>query len=155
MAKLALLALAFATIVAFSDVSAYRTTITTTTIEEDVDFSNTRGSKSSPEECQGQIQLQELNYCQMHLSQGMSASFDDRLMMPVEKDQLPHLQMCCSQLLMNVETQCQCEAIQELFDEARVQGGQLEMLQKLKKAQMLPKECKLQVQDCHIRSPRV
>ncbi|GJX14309.1 PawS-like preproalbumin 1 [Tanacetum coccineum] len=154
MAKLALLALAFVAIVAFSEVSAYKTTITTTTIEDEVDFSK-RGSNSSPEECQSQIQLQELNYCQMHLSQGMSASFDDKIMMPMEKDQLPHLQMCCSQLLMNVETQCQCEAIQELFDQARIQGGQLEMLQKLKKAQMLPKECKLQVQDCPIRSPRI
>ncbi|PWA83968.1 PawS-like protein 1a [Artemisia annua] len=141
MAKLALLALAFVAIVAFS---------------EDVGFSNTRGSKSSQEQCQGQIQLQELNFCQLHLM--MSASFDDKLMMPVEnqrqQDQLPHLQMCCSQL-RNVQTQCQCEAIQELFDQARKQGGQLQMLQKLRKAQMLPKDCNLQVQDCPIASPRV
>ncbi|GJV54249.1 hypothetical protein Tco_1449990 [Tanacetum coccineum] len=56
MAKLALLALAFAAIVAFSEVSAY-TTITTTTIMDD-DFSNTKGSQSY-QQCRRQIPIQE------------------------------------------------------------------------------------------------
>nr|GEV41506.1 hypothetical protein [Tanacetum cinerariifolium] len=102
MAKLALLALAFAAIVAFSEVSAY-TTITTTTITDD-DFSNTRGSQTY-QQCRRQIPVQEVNHCEMHLTQGTS-----QIRMPVESQQMPHLQLCCNQL-QNIEQECQCEAI--------------------------------------------
>nr|GEV41511.1 hypothetical protein [Tanacetum cinerariifolium] len=92
----------------------------------------------------------------MHLTQGTS-----QIRMPVESQ---HLQLCCNQL-QNIEQECQCEAIQQAFQQAqqqkqggrqgRQQGGQQQMEQMLRKAEQLPNDCRLQVQQCPIRSPRV
>lgn len=140
MAKLAFLALAFAAIVAFSEVSAYTTTI------KDNDFSNTRGSQSY-QQCRRQIPMQEVNHCEMRLTLSQ---------------QEPHLHLCCNQL-KNIEQECQCEAIQQVFQQAQQeqqkqggrQGSQQQMEQILRKAEQLPKDCNLQVQQCPIRSSRV
>nr|ARD06054.1 PawS-like protein 1a [Tanacetum coccineum] len=174
MAKLALLALAFTAIVAFSEVSGYRTTITTTTVEDNgLPFPPYYSSGgiwdpiASPEQCRRQIQSQQLplDHCQMHITQ--QSPFESQLRMPVAnpRQQEPHLQLCCNQL-KNVAEPCQCEAIQQVFEQAqqqqkqggrqgRQQGGQQQMQQMLRKAQQLPNDCNLQVQQCPIRSPRV
>nr|ARD06076.1 PawS-like protein 1b [Hymenopappus tenuifolius] len=158
MAKLALLlALTLTAIVAFSAVSAYRTTITTTTIEDNglvppvydgldnglippiADGLQDNNRRGSGEQCGRQISSEQLNHCEMHLTR------------PQEQQ---HLQQCCSQL-RRVSEQCQCDAIQQVFDQARQQGGAGQMQQMLSKAQRLPNDCRLEVQDCPIRSPRV
>ncbi|KAK9049876.1 hypothetical protein SSX86_031155 [Deinandra increscens subsp. villosa] len=148
MAKLALLALTLTAIVALASVvSAYRTTIiTTTTIDE-----NRRGG-SQGGQCRMQIPMEQLSHCQMHLAEGIMSRSDE--MNPRRRGQQEHLQQCCSQL-NRVSGQCQCEAIQQVFDQARQQGDVMEMRQMLSKAQRLPTDCRLEVQDCPIRSPRV
>nr|ARD06079.1 PawS-like protein 1f [Othonna arborescens] len=203
MAKLALAVLAFAAIVAFVEVSAYKTTITTTTIEDNqygppvdfdsldnkygppvdfdsldnkygppvdfdsldnkygppVDFDsldNSRGG-SSPARCRRQIQGQQLSHCQMHISQQGGRSLVEKL------TQQPALQMCCNQL-RQVDEQCQCQAIQQVVQQTlqqqqQQQGGrrgaqgiqQQQMQQILKKAQMIPNQCNLEIQEyCQI-----
>nr|ARD06078.1 PawS-like protein 1b [Melampodium paludosum] len=103
---------------------------------------NRRGPQ---EQCSSEIPIQQLNQCQMHLTQGIGS----RRSMQQEQQ---HLEQCCSQL-KRVSERCQCEAIQQVFDEARQQGGV--MSQMLEKARRLPTECRLDVQDCPIWSPRV
>nr|AII01839.1 PawS-like preproalbumin 1 [Tetrachyron orizabensis] len=157
MAKLALFALTFTAIVAFSAVSAYRTTIITTTIEDNGLMIPLLDSLDNPQEqCRSQIPIEQLSHCQMHLTQGII--FDDKLEMVVNTrrpmQQQQHLQQCCSQL-KRVSEQCQCDAIQQVYDEARRQGGVTEMRQMLTKAQRLPTDCRLEVQDCPLASPRV
>nr|ARD06072.1 PawS-like protein 1b [Streptoglossa macrocephala] len=151
MAKAVLIALA---IFAFAGVSAYTTTVTTTTVEDNgrwfIDSleTNTRGSQG---QCRRQIQGQQLDHCQMHLSQGM-------IRMTVENRSQQHLDQCCNQL-QRVQEQCQCEAIQQMVEQVYRQqqqqqqyGGQQQQI--LRKAQMLPNQCNLRVQQCPIRIPR-
>nr|ARD06065.1 PawS-like protein 1a [Tetragonotheca texana] len=141
MAKLALYALTLTAIVAFSAVSAYKTTIITTTVEDNgvIILDGLDNRRGSQEQCRRQISTQQLNHCQMHLTQ---------------PQQQQHLQQCCSQL-RRVSEQCQCDAIQQVFDEAWQQGGGMEMQQMMSKAQRLPNDCRLDVQQCPLRSPRV
>ncbi|KAI3828314.1 hypothetical protein L1987_02414 [Smallanthus sonchifolius] len=144
MAKLALFVLTLTAIVAVSAVSAYRTTIITTTIED-----NRRGSQ---EHCHSQIPIQQLNHCEMHLTQGIiSGPMVVIPRRPFQQEQ-QHLEQCCSQL-QRVNEQCQCDAIQQVFDEARQQGGVMEMRQMLSKAERLPTDCRLDVQECPLVSP--
>ncbi|KAL8239218.1 hypothetical protein R6Q59_015785 [Mikania micrantha] len=152
MAKFALVfALTLTAIVAFSAVSAYRTTIITTTIDDtgvntpwSTGLDNRKGSQ---EQCRTQIPIQQLNHCQMHLTQWTSLVVN-----PMQKQQ--HLQQCCTQL-KQVSKECQCDAIQQVFDEARQQAGVTQVRQMLSKAQRLPTECSLEVQECPLVSPRV
>nr|ARD06083.1 PawS-like protein 1c [Inula racemosa] len=160
MANLALVAfVALAAIVAFAEVSAYRTTIiTTTTIEDNglppyVDGLPREVEDNPRERCRRQIQGQQLNHCHMHLitQQGRS-SFDSTTLRMSQQDQ--HLQLCCDQL-KQVNEQCQCEAIKKVVQQAaqmqqQQQGGQEQGSQQqvLRKAQMLPNQCKLQLQRC-------
>nr|AFQ93651.1 preproalbumin PawS1 [Helianthus schweinitzii] len=128
-------------------VSGYKTSISTITIED-----NGRCTKSIPPICfpDGldntggcQIRIQQLNHCQMHLT-----SFDYKLRMAVENPKQQHLNLCCNQL-QEVEKQCQCEAIKQVVEQAQKQlqqgqGGQQQVQQMVKKAQMLPNQCNLQ-----------
>nr|ARD06091.1 PawS-like protein CC.a [Artemisia absinthium] len=177
MAKLALLALAFTAIVAFSEVSAYRTTITTTTVDENCwPFCPVPGASGgiwdpieSPKQCRRQIQSKQLalDHCEMHITQQSPFESKLRMQMANPSQQEPHLQLCCNQL-KNVAQPCQCEAIQQVFEQAqqqqqqkqggrqgRQQGGQQQMQQMLRKAEQLPNDCKLEVQQCPIQIPRV
>nr|AFQ93666.1 preproalbumin PawS1 [Sabazia liebmannii] len=150
MAKLALV-LAMAAIVAFVEVSGYKTTITTITTED------TNGGcyslplppfyfcpngldnrKGSSVQCDRQIPIQQLNHCQMHLTQGQG-----------QQQQQQHLNLCCNQL-QQVKEQCQCEAIKQVAKQAQrqLQGGQQQMEQMLRKVQMLPNQCNLEVKKC-------
>lgn len=168
MAKLALVALAFVAIVTISEVAAYKTTITTTTVENNYfeEYTHDRldnaivglpldslsDNRGSPKQCRRQIPIQQVNHCQMHLTEGII--FDDKLKMVVDnKQQQQHLQLCCNQL-KKVDQECQCDAIQVVYDEARLQGDVMESRQMLNKAQNLPNDCKLKVQECPLVSPR-
>ncbi|KAL4580191.1 hypothetical protein LXL04_016375 [Taraxacum kok-saghyz] len=168
MAKLAILALAFTAIVAFAEVSAYTTTTITTVIEEEP----TTGSRSQSQgqQCRRQIPSQQVSHCQMHITEGSSSFQDDQtIRMPVDpRQQQPHLQLCCQQL-QNVEEECQCDAINQAFEEAQrrqqreqqqqggrrggqeQQGGRQMMQQMTRRAEQIPNQCKLQVQQCRIQ----
>nr|ARD06071.1 PawS-like protein 1b [Inula racemosa] len=188
MAKLALVALIVLTaciLATFShQVSAYKTIITTTTIHDDNgylfpdglpttihdngyvfpdglptgdDNPSRGGSQPQEEQCRSQVERQQLNHCQMHLTQGQGQEQE-------------HLQQCCDQLKQVRPEQCQCEAIQNVVQQAaqqqqqqqggRRRGGQGQGQQQqqqiqeiLRKAQMLPNQCNLQVKQCPIRIP--
>ncbi|KAI3688554.1 hypothetical protein L2E82_46199 [Cichorium intybus] len=161
MAKLALLAFTFAALIAYTSVSAFRTTVFTTTIEDD-DAMFIRSSREQ-QSCRKEIQREKLNDCQKYLEH--SSSYGDLLEMTVvdlrRQQEKKHLEQCCIEL-RNVKEKCQCEAVQEAFRQAEQQqqggsrqGSQQERQQRqiLQKAQNLPSECQLEVQQCRIRSP--
>ncbi|MFS7929120.1 putative bifunctional inhibitor/plant lipid transfer protein/seed storage helical [Helianthus anomalus] len=114
MAKLALFALTFTALIAFSVVSAYRTTITTT-IEDNHMIALWDGLDNPEEQCRSHITTLQLNHCQMHLTQDIT--FDKTARRPCQKEQ-QHLQQCCSEL-KEVNPQCQCDAIQQVLTQAR------------------------------------
>ncbi|KAL8237778.1 hypothetical protein R6Q59_018859 [Mikania micrantha] len=143
--QLIALVLAFTALVAFATA---HTTIVTTTIEDDNPVSRQR-------QCSQQLQGQRLNQCRMYLQQGQS---------PYEVDirrqgQQQRVQQCCQEL-QNIDEQCQCEAIKQVFRDVQQQqqgqqvgpfGGQ--RTQQLKqKAQTLPNVCNLQTRRCQIGS---
>nr|XP_043620134.1 uncharacterized protein LOC122591981 [Erigeron canadensis] len=147
MAKLTLLALAFTALVAFATA---HTTIVTTIVEDENPFSQ------SPR-CRQKLQMQRLDKCQMYLQQGQSP-YVSEVQIGLRKGQHQLEQQCCQQL-QNVESQCQCEAVQQVLEDAqRMQGQQqgqfgFQQQQMEQKAQRLPQQCRLQVreQECQIR----
>ncbi|KAI3810021.1 hypothetical protein L1987_19627 [Smallanthus sonchifolius] len=137
MAKLMILALAFAALVAFATA---HTTIVTTTIEDENPVSTQR-------QCSQRLQGQRFNQCRMYLQQGQSPFEDNR--------QQQGIQQCCQEL-QNIEEQCQCEAVKQVFRDVQQQHQQqgqfgAQQTQQLKqKAQMLPNQCNLQSRQCQI-----
>ncbi|KAI3810018.1 hypothetical protein L1987_19624 [Smallanthus sonchifolius] len=137
MAKLMILALAFAALVAFATA---RTTIVTTTIEDENPVSRQR-------QCSQRLQGQRFNQCRMYLQQGQGPFEDNR--------QQQGIQQCCQEL-QNIEEQCQCEAVKKVFRDVQQQQQQqgqfgAQQTQQLKqKAQMLPNQCNLQSRQCQI-----
>ncbi|KAF5781090.1 putative bifunctional inhibitor/plant lipid transfer protein/seed storage helical [Helianthus annuus] len=152
MAKLIVLALAFAALVAFATA---HTTIITTTIEDENPISGQR-------QCSQRIQGQRLNQCRMFLQQGQNIprEFDNPQMGRQQQEQ-QLLQQCCQEL-QNIDQQCQCEAVKQVFREAQQQVQQQQgpqsvpflhsqQAQRLKqKAQILPNVCNLQSRRCEI-----
>ncbi|KAI3810020.1 hypothetical protein L1987_19626 [Smallanthus sonchifolius] len=136
MAKLMILALAFAALVAFATA---HTTIVTTTIEDENPVSQQR-------QCSQRLQGQRLNQCRMYLQQGQG---------PFEDNRQRGQQQCCQEL-QNIEEQCQCEAVKKVFRDVQQQQQQqgqfgAQQTQQLKqKAQMLPNQCNLQSRQCQI-----
>ncbi|PWA57507.1 seed storage albumin 6 precursor [Artemisia annua] len=142
MAKLIVLALAFAAIVAFA--SAY-TTIVTTTIDDQIPYTQ------QSQQCRQQLQQKQFNQCHMYLQQGQGMFEDNR---SGQKQQSQILQQCCNEL-QNVRQQCQCEAVKQVFrDVQQIQGqvGAQQIRQLKQKAQNLPNQCDLQVQSCPLPS---
>ncbi|KAI3810016.1 hypothetical protein L1987_19622 [Smallanthus sonchifolius] len=136
MAKLIVLALAFAfaALVAFATA---QTTIFTTIIEDENPVSQQR-------QCSQRLQGQRFNQCRMYLQQGQSPFEDNR--------QQQGIQQCCQEL-QNIEEQCQCEAVKKVFRDVQQQQGQFgsQQTRRLKqKAQMLPNQCNLQARQCQI-----
>ncbi|GJX64204.1 2S seed storage protein-like protein [Tanacetum coccineum] len=145
MAKLIVLALAFAAIVAFA--SAY-STIVTTTFEDDNQY--------SPQRCTQRLQGQRFNQCQKYLQQGQGA-FDQ--WWPFSQQSEQGVEQCCNEL-ERVDQQCQCAAVQQVYQKAQQMQGQQgglfggQKIQQLReKAQNLPNRCNLRVQSCPL--PRV
>ncbi|KAJ0715749.1 putative AAI/SS protein [Helianthus annuus] len=153
MAKVALFAITFTVLVAFSAVSAYTTTITTitNTVQDNDMIAIWDGLDNPQEQCRSQVTIKQLNHCQMHLTQGII--FNKKMKMMVNHHE-QHLQQCCSQL-KQVNPQCQCYAIQQVLTQARQQSGQRTVPQIESKAQRLTNDCGLEVQHCQLAVPRV
>ncbi|GJY78640.1 ribonuclease H-like domain-containing protein [Tanacetum coccineum] len=112
MAKLIVVALAFAALVAFA--SAY-TTIVTTTIDDQIPYTQ------QSQQCQQQLQQKQFNQCHMYLQQGQGFFEDNR---SGQKQQSQILQQCCNEL-QNVHQQCQCEAVKQVFQDVQQIQGQV------------------------------
>ncbi|KAD6453997.1 hypothetical protein E3N88_08703 [Mikania micrantha] len=94
-------------------------------------------------QCHNKIPIDQVNHCKMHLTQGVIISNDvPKMVVNRRPMQQQHLQQCCTQL-KKVSHECQCDAIQRGYDEARRQGGVIEM------------RLILEVLDCPLVSPRV
>ncbi|PWA70406.1 seed storage albumin 6 precursor [Artemisia annua] len=140
MANQIVLALAFAALVAFA--SAY-STIGTTTFDDENQY--------SPQRCTQRLQGQRFNQCQKYLQQGQSA-FDK--WWPFGQQSEQGVEQCCNEL-QRVDQQCQCAAVQQVYQKAQqMQGQQGGMFggqktrQLREKAQNLPNKCNLRVQSC-------
>ncbi|KAI3716240.1 hypothetical protein L6452_23444 [Arctium lappa] len=146
MAKLTvLIAFTIATLLAVT--SAHRTIITTT-IEDDT-FDTSR-----KQQCMQHLQGQQLQQCQIHLQQPEQS-----------QQQQQTLQQCCQEL-QNVDEQCRCKAVKQVFGEVQQQqqqrqqqqtgpfGSPSQEIQKLKqKAENLPRQCNLQTRkQCNIKT---
>ncbi|XP_071725825.1 2S seed storage protein-like [Rutidosis leptorrhynchoides] len=137
MAKLLSLALAFTALLAFATA---HTTIVTTTIDDENPI-------SSRQQCTRQLQGQQLNVCQQYLQQSIQSPFEENYQQ-VQGQRLH--QQCCNQL-QNIDEQCQCEAVKQVFrDVQHMQGqqggrfGAQQVGQLRQKAQQLPNQCNLQ-----------
>ncbi|CAI9295148.1 unnamed protein product [Lactuca saligna] len=115
--------------------------ITTTTITEE-----------NPQMCQN-IRGRRFNECQSYIQKQISGG---KLLMGINRrgQQTQGVEQCCTEL-QNVEEDCQCEAMQEVYRQTqqmqRQQGGrQTQDLQRI--VENLGSQCKLQVQQCRIPS---
>nr|ARD06074.1 PawS-like protein 1b [Coreopsis tinctoria] len=173
MAKLTFFALTLMAIIAFSAVSAYKTTIVTTSItnlgvyedgisnrgvyadglDNGMRFIDDLDNPTSSQQCSTQIPIEQVNHCMMHLTQGIIS--DKMAVRPFQHQQEQHLQQCCSQL-KQVSEQCQCAAIQQAFNKAWQQKGGIQKVSQIaSKAYKLPSDCGLEVQDCPLKVPRI
>ncbi|KAI3509969.1 hypothetical protein L1887_25494 [Cichorium endivia] len=128
--------------------------ITTTTITEETE-DNRRGSMQQCEHIRGR----QFNQCQNYVRR---QSGSGTLLMSISRQgrQEQGVQQCCNEL-QNVEEQCQCEAMQEVYRQAQQQqrsqqrgrrGGQ-PMTQDLQQiVENLRDQCSLEVQQCRIPS---
>ncbi|CAI9294774.1 unnamed protein product [Lactuca saligna] len=126
---------------------------TFTTITEDTTY-NRRGSQ---QQCE-RIRSRQFNQCQNFIQQQLGSY--PTLLMSVSKPQ--GLEQCCNEL-QNVDEECQCEAMQEVYRQAQRQqqqgsqqrgrrGGQHQTQDLQQIVQSLPSQCKLEVQQCRIPS---
>ncbi|PWA42029.1 PawS-like protein 1a [Artemisia annua] len=157
MAKLAILALALASLVAFTSVTALRTTITTTAIGVgDFIFAD-----EEQQTCHRQVQKEWVRDCKKYLTKS-SPYAGDVLKMPVmdprQEQEQEHLFECCEEL-RGVDEECQCKAVRLAFrlaqreqQSAHRAGGEHQQQHLLKKAQNIPSECHLRVKECSITS---
>ncbi|KAL8238819.1 hypothetical protein R6Q59_015386 [Mikania micrantha] len=111
-------------------------------------FDGLSDAKGSAKKCDRQISIEQLDHCQMHLTQW---TYKLRLAVgnPNPRQQ-EHLQQCCQQL-REVDNKCRCEAVQKVLDQARLQQSGGQQQQMVQKAQMLPNDCNLKIQQCTIR----
>ncbi|KAL7218065.1 hypothetical protein ACSBR2_011353 [Camellia fascicularis] len=139
MAKLAILALALLALVAFSQTSAFRTTITTTVDEE----REPRG-ESQQQRCREQFQKQQqLRDCQRYLAQQVQ-----RFANPKRREQ--GLDECCDQL-EKMDQDCQCENLREAIRQRQQQEGEKRRHME-QAAEDLPQRCGLSSERCQIEA---
>nr|AKM13302.1 seed storage albumin 8 precursor [Helianthus annuus] len=130
MAKLAHFALILIAVVAFSKMSAYRTT----TIEDNGNEMQLEISNALQNKCPHV----ERNPCDLYF-----------ISLPNKA-----IQKCCV-FLNRVKKECQCDVIQETHDNAQRQAnGKSEEKLLHDAAQSLPNDCKLSLKDCRIAGPK-
>ncbi|KAI3716238.1 hypothetical protein L6452_23442 [Arctium lappa] len=137
MAKLILLAFTIATLLAVTSAHI------TTTIEDDTFEYNT----NKKQQCSQHLQDQQLQQCQTYLQQPYQTP---------HTQQQQTLQQCCQEL-QNIDEQCRCKAVKQVFGEVQQQqqetgpfGSSSQQLKQ--KAENLPKQCNLQTKkQCNIK----
>ncbi|KAM0062639.1 putative bifunctional inhibitor/plant lipid transfer protein/seed storage helical [Helianthus debilis subsp. tardiflorus] len=131
MAKLATFTFILIAIIAFSMMSAYRTT----TIEDNGHEMQMEISSSFQNQCPSSVQ---------------GNSCDEYFKFLIAND----IKKCCL-FLNNVTKQCQCTVIQRTHDKAQKNWAADEFGRKSihDAAQSLPNDCKLSIKDCRIEGP--
>lgn len=148
MVKLALFAFILTVIIALSKVYAYKTTITTAITEDDrrkmlID------SLENPRPSQTKCPKLGPTHCYKHLWDVVKSPHESILAVN------EILQMCCLVLKASAK-QCQCYEIQLAYDAARPKAKtELEKQEISKRVQSLPKDCALEVTECHMVSAKV
>ncbi|KAI3960674.1 hypothetical protein MKX01_003848 [Papaver californicum] len=124
-------------VIAAVEASIYRTTVTTTEIED-----TTENQQS--QRCERQMRGMRMNMCQQYLRQS-SQRGDDIIMM--ESNPTGQLQDCCREM-RGVSEECRCEAIRQMVQQMQGQAYQGQMTQK---ARQLPSMCGMRPQYCDVR----
>ncbi|XP_024980563.1 2S seed storage protein-like [Cynara cardunculus var. scolymus] len=149
MAKLIVIAFTIATLLAFA--SAHRTIITTT-IEDDTFDINPSSKK---EQCRQHLQGQQFRQCQTYLQQP-----EQTLLRQPHPQQQKTLKKCCQEL-RNIDEECVCKAVKQMFRDVQQQQQQQEdgpfgsqQIHQLKqKAENLPDLCNVQTRkQCNIKT---
>ncbi|PSS16260.1 2S sulfur-rich seed storage protein large chain 2 like [Actinidia chinensis var. chinensis] len=142
MAKLTILAVSLVAFLALASVSAHRTTITTTVVEEE---------NPGQQQCREQIQRQQnLRHCQMYLARGRD-QYEVAMVTDRNPRQQQHLRECCQQL-QKIDEECRCEGVRTAVRQQQGQREQEEMRQVMQEAQDLPSKCNLSPRRCHIQA---
>ncbi|XP_057461315.1 2S sulfur-rich seed storage protein 2-like [Actinidia eriantha] len=142
MVKLTFLATALVALLAIGSVSAHRTTITTTVVEEE---------NPGQQQCREQIQRQQnLRHCQMYLAQGREY-YEAAMVTDPNPQQQQHLRECCQQL-QKIDEECRCEGVRTAVRQQQGQREREEMGQVMQKAEDLPSKCNLSPRRCQIQA---
>lgn len=64
------------------------------------------------------------------------------------------LQLCCTEI-KKLKKECMCDGIQQAYDKAQQNFSRPYKLRMFKNAESLPKQCKLEVKECHLVAPKV
>ncbi|KAI3837756.1 hypothetical protein MKW92_019975 [Papaver armeniacum] len=120
------------------EASIYRTTVTTTEIEDDTE-------NQQSQRCQRQMRGMRMNMCQQYLRQ--STQRGDDIIMEESNPTRQGLQDCCREM-RGVSEECRCEAIRQMMQQMHGQAYQGQMMQK---ARQLPSMCGMGPQYCDIR----
>ncbi|MCL7036131.1 hypothetical protein MKW94_016791 [Papaver nudicaule] len=123
--------------VAVVEASIYRTTVTTTEIDDVAD-----DNQQYSQRCQRQMRGMRMDRCRQYLRQP-SQRWDDIESNPT--GQTP--QECCREL-RGVSEECRCEAVRQMVQQMQGQAYQGQMMQK---ARQLPSMCGMRPQYCDIR----
>ncbi|KAJ9537935.1 hypothetical protein OSB04_030668 [Centaurea solstitialis] len=94
-------------------------------------------------QCRQEVQGRQFNRCQRYLDQQTGSGYGSN------PDQ--EREQCCQEL-RNVEVECQCEAMKEVFNQGMQQQGQHQQPQIQRAVEDLMNRCNLEVQQCRISS---
>ncbi|XP_059444571.1 2S seed storage albumin protein-like [Corylus avellana] len=146
MARLATLAALFAALLLVAHAAAFRTTITTVDVDEDIVNQQGRRGESCREQAQRQ---QNLNQCQRYMrQQSQYGSYDGS-----NQHQQQELEQCCQQL-RQMDERCRCEGLRQAVMQQQGEMRGEEMREVMETARDLPNQCRLSPQRCEIRSAR-
>ncbi|CAK7338371.1 unnamed protein product [Dovyalis caffra] len=135
---LATAALACILLALVANASAYRTTITT------VEFDDQSSKSRESGRCREQIRKADLSQCEEYVSQSRPRLALRGIHNPEQQEE-QQLQQCC-QRLREIDRQCQCDALQSVFDRQTEQRGPAEretIEQVAKKALEIQTQCRL------------
>ncbi|OVA10921.1 Bifunctional inhibitor/plant lipid transfer protein/seed storage helical domain [Macleaya cordata] len=135
MARFTIIAALLVALLAVAEASIYRTTITTTEIEND---------STQSEKCRREMQGMQMNECERYLEQSRRG-----LIMINPTRQVP--EECCREM-REVSEECRCEAVKQMMHHMQ-QGGEYkgqEMREMMQTAKQLPSMCGMRPQHCEI-----
>ncbi|XP_059442163.1 2S seed storage albumin protein-like [Corylus avellana] len=142
-ARLATLAALFAALLLVAHAAAFRTTIATVNIDEDIENQQGRRGVSCREQFH---RLQNLNWCQRFMrQQSQFGRYEDG-----NQQQQQDFQQCCQQL-WQMDERCRCEGLRQAVMQQLGQVRGEEMQEIMESARDLPNQCRLGPQRCEIR----
>ncbi|KAK1426814.1 hypothetical protein QVD17_15494 [Tagetes erecta] len=131
-------------------ISTYRST-TITTIIKNNEHETLKKTLDNPKVSQKDCpKIPDKSPCQTHVEDNATPP------KPMEAVSDRVLQDCCAEI-KKMKKECMCNGIQQTFDKAQQkQGADAAAKKKMfSKVESLPKQCKLEVKDCHLVAPKV